>query len=459
MLRYIGPFLRMNKLSLDQVENQLFHLSKEAIKELVFNSKCGVTLNSKDLDLKNISNSDINTINLNSPLLCIYKKANPRLKNKNNKLCWDEGDFKKDINISSNGYMTLCLLELADYYRKFKDIDSKKYSLSDVYVEVAKKQLDFYATNLRNQEGVFIDKKDCTDPLIGKLKIKDKSKDFKFWEQALLMNAFFKCSTYLEGELRDSFRNFSLDILNMFLDFKEEIYDVSFEDRCYLCLNLNLFYTYSKMEEVKPLILDIFDLLYEEYSKSTSGDKIHNLCLIYLNSALLYEHTNIFKFKKISSKINDILRKHYDEDASVFIKTTESKEIKFSCDEIVLYILSMINHVHLDDEVDERIITDVFSCQLVNSGIVLSWPDVPTLDDVEHYKDFISKPENLLDEQYFKLPNIDSSENSDIAPVFVKYVTYNKEKKIFKPSKTSFDSRKNLNLFFLILHILNKLPR
>jgi hypothetical protein len=448
----------MNKLSLEQVENQLFHLSKESIKQLVFNSKCGIVLDPKESNLKNIPNTDINTINLNSPLLCIYKKANPKLKNKNNKLCWDEEDFKKDINISSNGYMTLALLELADYYKKFKDIDKKKYALSNVYVELARKQLEFYASNLRNLEGVFVDKKDCTDPLIGKLKIKDKNKGFKFWEQALLMNAFYKCSTYLEGEVKDSYKNFSLDILNMFLEFKDEIYDVSFEDRCNLCLNLNIFYTYSKIEDVKPLILDIFDLLYEEYNSSSSDDKIQHLCLMYLNSAFLFKHTNMFKFKRISSKINDILKKHYDKDLCMFIKTTESKEIKFSCDEIVLYLISMIYQYHLEDDVDEKIITDVFKSQLVDSGIVLSWPDIPTLDNVEHYKDFNSKPENLLDDQYFKLPTIPAPEISQLAPIFIKYVVYNKEKHTFKASKCSFDSRRNLNLFFLILFTLSKTP-
>lgn len=458
MLRYIGPFLRMNKLSLDQVENQLFHLSKETIKELVFSSKCGIVLDPKEINLKNIPSTDINTTNLNSPLLCIYKKANPKLKNKNNKLCWDDGDLKKDINISSNGYMTLALLELVDYYKRFKDIDSKKYALSNLYIEVAKKQLEFFASNLRNQEGVFVDKKDCTDPLIGKIKLKDKNKGFKFWEQALLMNAFYKCSTYLDGELKDSYRNFSLDILNMFLEFKEEIYDISFEDRCNLCLNLNIFYAYSRIEDVKPLILDVFDLLYEEYKSSTSEDKIQYMCLIYLNSALLFKHTNMFKFKKISSKINDILKKHYDEDLSIFIKTTESKEIKFSGDEIVLYLLSMLYHSSLEEDVDEKIITDVFRCQLVDSGIILSWPDTPSLDDVEHYKNFNPKPENLLDEQYFKMPTIATSESNELAPVFIKSVVYNKEKRSFKASKSNFDSRKNLNLFFLILFILNKTP-
>lgn len=55
--------------------------------------------------------------------------------------------------------MTLCLLELLDYYRSFENIDSNNYDLYTVYNTLAKEQLEFYSSNLRNGEGVFIDKK------------------------------------------------------------------------------------------------------------------------------------------------------------------------------------------------------------------------------------------------------------------------------------------------------------
>ena len=457
MLRYIGPFLRMNKLSNEQVQNQLLHLSKESIKNIVLYSKCGITTNFKDLHLKHISSTDINTLKVNSPLLCVYKRSSPKLKIKDNKLHWEDDKCKKDINISSNAYMTLSLLELVDYYKKFKDVDSKKYSLSILYTEIAKKQLDFYASNLRNEEGVFVDKKDSTDPIIGKIRLKDKSKGFKFSEQALLMNAFFKCSTYLEGEAAESFRNFSLDILKMFIDFKEEMYEIPFEDKCMLCLSLNTFYSYSQIEDVKLLLLDIFDLLYDDYNnRLPDNPKIEYTCLMYLNSALLFRHSNIFKFRKISNKLNELLKKYYNEELSMFIKSTDDKNIKYSSSEIVLYILSMLYHNNLDEKSDDHIATDVFRQQLVDSGVVLSWPEAPSLDDVEHYKNFDSKSENLLEDQYFKLPTIPSPESSELASIFVKEVTYDKDKNTFKAGKAIFDSRKNLNLFYLLLYFLKE---
>ncbi|AYF54257.1 hypothetical protein DFH04_05760 [Clostridium novyi] len=454
MLRYIGPFLRMNKLSIDQIQNQLFHLSKESIKNLVLSSKCGIVIDHRNLNLKNLPSTDINTLKSISPLLCVYKKSSAKLKNKNNKLCWDDSKQKKEIPIFSNGYMTLSLLELVDYYKGFKDIDSKKYNLSTLYTEIARNQLEFFVSHMRDESGLFIDKKDCTDPLTGRIQLKSKNKTFKFSEQALFMNAFYKCSDYLDGDIKAAFKTFSLDILKMFLDFKEEIYNISFNEKCNLCFNLNVFYTYSNMEEVQPLLLDIFDLIFEEYN-TLPKNNISNLCIMYLNSAILFKHTNIFRFKKISDSIMESLIDYYNEDLGIFVKESSDKDIKFSSDEIVLYLMSMLYNSTLDD-IDEKLVTNIFKYQFVDSGILLSWPDTPTLDDVEHYKNFNAKPENLLEEQYFKMTSIQSPEIAELAPIFIKNVTFSRSNNSFKSSKSTFDSRKNFNLFFLMLHLLNR---
>ena len=41
-MRYIGPFFRMNSLSEKEINGQLFYLSKEAVKTIVLQSKCGL---------------------------------------------------------------------------------------------------------------------------------------------------------------------------------------------------------------------------------------------------------------------------------------------------------------------------------------------------------------------------------------------------------------------------------
>jgi hypothetical protein len=173
-LKYIGPFLRINKLNKENVEHQLFYLAKESLKQIVLYSKCGIQTPLKELKVKNIPNFDINTFKDVSPLLCAYKKANTKLINIDNSLCWDADKFKREINIDSNSLMTLCLLELHDYYSQFKNIDANKYNLSRLYLLLCKKQLEFYASYFRNEEGVFIDKKDISDLFTGELNFEEK---------------------------------------------------------------------------------------------------------------------------------------------------------------------------------------------------------------------------------------------------------------------------------------------
>ncbi|HAG43203.1 MAG TPA: hypothetical protein DCL31_07315, partial [Clostridium sp.] len=115
-----------------------------------------------------------------SPLLSLYKKADGKLINNNDKLRWNDRKFKKEINIASNAYMTLSLLELADYYSDFIDIDNDKYSLKNYYLDLAREQLEFYALNCRNNEGVFVDKVDDSEPLLDQYNLRDKDNKFKF---------------------------------------------------------------------------------------------------------------------------------------------------------------------------------------------------------------------------------------------------------------------------------------
>ena len=145
-MKFIGPFLRINTLNKNNIKNQFFYLSKESLKDIVFDSKCGIYIPARDLKSKSFSKIDINTINLNSPLLCIYKKADAKLKSQEGTLIWNENKVKKEITINSNAFMTLSLLELVDYYSSFKDIDDTKYALSSLYLKLCKEQLEFYAS-------------------------------------------------------------------------------------------------------------------------------------------------------------------------------------------------------------------------------------------------------------------------------------------------------------------------
>lgn len=463
ILKYIGPFLRINKVNPTNIKKQLFYLSKESLKEIVLHSECGVSTPIKELDIKNIPNFDINTFKGVSPLICIYRKANPILTNMDNKLCWNQDKFKREINIDSNTLMTLCLLELSNYYNLFDNIDKKNYDLGTLYKFLCKSQLKFYAMHFRNSQGVFTDKKLENSSPIEELKFVDKNKKFKFSSQALLMAAYYKCSTLLEGEEKEDFKNFSLDILNMLIQLKNDLYDLPFEELTRLCFSLNIFYSYSKDLTCKDLILDISELIFEKfYSGNTLTEPlretdVENDSLNYINYMLIYKYTNIVKSKDNADFIFKRLLKLYDAEKGLFIKNTSKKNIEFTCLEIILYLTVFLINIDMYNDKDKNslILLDIFKRQLIDSGIILSWPDAPDLSNAERYKNFSLKSEDLIEEQNFKTDSIPSPESCEIAPVFAKYVTYNRKKGSFKSVKTSFDAYKNMFIFFLIIHLLD----
>jgi hypothetical protein len=96
---------------------------------------------------------------------------------------------------------------------------------------------------------------------------------------------------------------------------------------------------------------------------------------------------------------------------------------------------------------------DIFNNQLINSGLVLSWPEAPNLNNAERYRNLSMKSEDLIEEQNFRISSVPSPETCELAPVFAKYVNYSRKKQAFKSPKLSFDTYKNMFSFFLILHV------
>lgn len=449
----------MNSLNSKQVENQLFFLAKESLKYIVLKSRCGITMPSSELKGKHLSHYDNNTSNSISPLLCIYKKSSLKLINIGGNLCFDNDSLKKEITIEANGLMTLGILELIDYYKKFKDIDNKKHTLSNLYLFTAKKQLEFYAANLRNLEGVFIDKKDVSKEDDKGMTFEEKNKKFKYSDQALLMAAYYRYSCFDEGSAGEEYRKFALDILNMFLHYKDELYLCSHEDILKICLSFNIFYRDSKLPEAKLLLLDFMEYLYDDKLDAVEAadyeDDLENTCLEFINYILIYENTGILKFRDIGKNIYDKLIELYEPERGIFIKRSEKKELTYTSSEISLYLLSVLSYMRLlEESKDGNIVAvDIFKRQLIDSGILLSWPASPDLDDVERYRNFTSKAEDLLDEQEFRMPVIPTPESAEIPSVFLKSVTYKKKKEAFSKGKDTFDSSKNMLIFFLIIYM------
>lgn len=459
-MKYIGPFLRINSINKNNISSELFHLSKESLKYIILNSKCGIQAPISSFTNENLfSDNEINKIKNFSPLLCIYKKSNSKLIKDHNKLIFDETTFKKEINISSNAFMTLSILELMDYYKKFKNINKDKYLYFKLYKKLCENQLIFYATHLRNAEGIFVDKIQSNSSNSKDLILENKNKKLKFSHQAFLMAAYYKFSCECDSKYKNDFKSFSLDILNMLLDSKDDIYSLSFEELNKVCFALNVFYSYSNNLNAKNLLLDICDLLTNMNDDIFIGDSKNatkNKCLLFINLNLLNKNANVIKFSEIEDKLFIELVKLYDENLGIFFSPDDDKKITLTSIEIILYLTCILMRCYKVNNKDyNAILYNVFKYQIVNSGLILSWPQAPNLDDVERYKNFSLKSDDLLDEQYFIMPNILTPEKTFYAPIFLKNICFNTKKECFKQKKLSFYSESNMSIFFVLLYIIN----
>lgn len=454
-MRYIGPFFRMNSLSQKEINGQLFYLSKEAVKTIVLESKCGLISSIKSFK-RLPSTTDVTTNSNFSPLLCVYRKASPNFIHSKNSNGFDEDTFKKDINVSTNALMTLSLLELLDYYRSFQDIENNIYGLYHVYKKLTKDQLEFYSINLRNTEGVFIDKKNLLENNYKNFSLVDRDKKFKFSDQAFMMLAYYVYShKNPDDELSTAYNNFSLEILQMFIDYKEKLYECSLDEVCKTLFALNILYSYENLDKLKMLIIDLSDYAISKFEdKDYYVDSLDTTALCSITLSLSYKHTNILPFLDKSTEIINKLSTLYDVDKETFYKLSSKKEIKYSCFDITFYFLAFVIYSDVTESKSEykNLISSIYKKFFINSGLIPSWPEAPTLDDYERYRGLTLSSEDMLDESYFRMPNLATPTSVGVAPIFNKSITYNKRKDTFSSDKTVFDSYRNFLNFYIFIH-------
>lgn len=454
-MRYIGPFFRMNSLSEKDIEGQLFYLSREAIKTIVLNSKCGI-LSSFRASKKSSRTNNISILNDFSPLICLYRKSSPVFIHNKSSHGFDEASFKKDISPATNALMTLSLLELSRYYSYYKNNNRNIDSLSEAYSYLSKEQLEFYYENLRNAEGIFVEKKNVSDGNAKGYNLIDKNKKFNFVDQAFMMNAYY---TYAhdnpDDPSSDDYKNFSLQILDMFLDFKDLLYNLSFEDGCKILLSFNVLYDISKEEKCKSLIIDLSDFLITKFDeKDYYIDSLDSASLFGLSLLDSFKHTGIMTFKEKSDEIFEKLKELYNDEKGMFIKLTDKKEVKYSSFDICFYFLFIfIGSKEKDNMFEYRsMISNLYRKYFISSGCVYSWPEAPTLDETERYRSLSLRSQDMLDESYFRMPNTPSPESSGVAPLFAKNIVYSKKKDSFTKPKDVFDSYRNVLIFFVFIH-------
>ncbi len=455
-MRYIGPFFRMNSLSQDEVCGQLFHLSKEAIKILTLNSKCGCTFSSRN-SKKNTSTKDISILSKFSPVLCLYKKSSPMFMHNKTSHGFDSSSFKREVNPTTNALMTMSLLELSDYYSHF-DKKSSKDSLKNAYRYLAHEQLDFYYENLRNSEGIFISKKSLFESESKDGNLIEKDRKFVFSDQAFMMNAYYLYSLYSKDEeTKDEYEEFSSQILQMFLDYKEALYNLSFDEGLKTLLAFNIYYGYSNNSKITSLLVDLSEFLINKFDEKDYYVESLDLCALFaINLMYSYEHTALITFAEKYTEIMEKLLSLYDEDNNIIQKLTDKKEIKYTSFDLCFYLISVIMFANKSDSLRKYtpMISKIYKKYFLNSNLITSWPDAPDLDNIERYKRFSMLSKDMLDETFFRMPNLPTLSSTGSSPVFLKNITYSRKKDTFTTSSNkSFDSYKNMFIFFMFIYV------
>lgn len=449
----------MNKLSQKEIKGQLFHFSKEAVKTLVLESKCGLVDSLKNYT-KTSSSIDINTTGNISPLLCIYRKSSPNYIHSKNYNGFDEDSFKRDIEPITNALMTINILNLSKYYDSFKDGDENLYSYSLLYRQLAKEQLNFYSVNLRNAEGVFIQKKNISENNSRNFNLTDKDTKFNFSDQAFMMVAYTLYSVlFSDDDIAIEYQNFATEILEVLIEYKEKIYELPFNEILKILLAVNLYFGYTGSEDAKNLIIDLTDFLINKFDeKDYYVDSLDTASLFALVLMLSYEHTLILSFKEKAKEIITKLTSLYDEEKELYLKLSSRKELKYSSFDLTFYFFALNHYATLFNEVNyyKDTLSSLYRKCFVNSGIISCWPEAPSLDDPERYKNLSLKADDMLDEIFFRMPTMSTPTNLGVAPIFNKYVTYSKKRGTFSSSISSFDSYRNMFIHSLIIHLFEE---
>lgn len=445
----------MNSISLTEIESQLLYFTRESVKHLVFDSKCGVPISQKTLK-KCLSDSEYSKFKELNPIHAIYKKAKPNIYFSKHSKLWDESSFKKDLLVSSNALMTLSLLRIADYYSEFRDIDDRLFEMSKSYTKIAKSQLDFYYENLRNSEGFFVDKKNSSTSNTSFPDLSEIEGAISYSGQAYMMIAYYMYSTMTANvKEQETFKNFALEILDMFDARKDCLYDESLADCSHICYALNVMYSMSGVPKCKSLLLDMSDFIHSQYLDYGIDEKDMSLAtMTALNLYLTYKNTGLLTFKESFDSICKLFISLYNDEISAFIKPGDKKDIKYYNTELILYLINLMLYNKSSDE--ENTIMDTicnfYKKSIVHSEIMTSFPNPPSLDNTEKYKHFSSNSTDLLDDLMFCLPDITTPEISSLAPVYVKSTTYSRKKTSYSSSKTNFESDKNMFLNFIVLN-------
>lgn len=448
---HLGKFLKLNSIEFPLIEYQLFNFSKESLKQIFLNSKCGEIINGKEFKDKPPNTDLIGTKNI-YPLACVYKKGKPKIKPEKQIYSWKKDKIKKKIDILSNAYMTLSILNLAEYYDRIIESEKKRKKVVKFYLSSAKCQLNYYVNNFRSELGVFINKKYIEDGENKKdnINFESSSSSFNFPPQTYLMTCFYKCSELMKdtSPYKIPFLNFSYEMEKMFLDFKDKILKDTPKNLIELLYAFSV-YIKSKDQINKEVIYLCFDIIehfvnHHSLSSISTYDKILLYNSMRSFKPLCTEYNGEFySYKEIFSEYLWDLEEIFD-DPNFY-----NNEILNEYDLISYQIYLLMYNKEKSHNFYNKILlpSKVFSC----------FPNIPKKYESEKYFKFNHKDEYKIPDKYFKPLNYKTMDSINITPIICKDIHYIHDKNKFSKPKVKFDSLINMRLTHLIIYSLKEI--
>lgn len=447
---HLGKFLKMNSLEYPVIEYQLFNFAKESLKQIFLNSKCGELINGKEFKDKPPSTDLLGNKNI-YPLACLYKKGKPKIKSDKQLYSWNPEKTKKKVDMLSNSYMTLSILELACYYDEIIYNDKKRQDVVKFYVSSAKCQLNYYLDNFRNELGLFVNKF-VVENNEGK---KDKEvifentgTSFDFSCQSYLMSSFYKCSHLLKetSPYKVPFLNFSREMENMFVDFKDKIFKLTPRKIVELLHSFSLYINLNQCinNQILHLSLNIIEDFFSKHSLSSLStyDKI----LLYNTLSKLKSLLNKSTFEQLDESRKLISEYIWDLDDIFSSKGFYKNEITDAYD-LISYQLYLLN---FNKELSHEFYNDV----LIPSKIFSSFPNIPKRYESEKYFKFNHKDDFIIPDKYFKPSSYKTMDEANVTPIICKELYFSQEKNKFSKPKAKFDSSLNMRLIHLMILML-----
>lgn len=407
----------------------------------------------------------------------IYKKGEPHYTNTYNgdekdfrNYLWDDSSFKRIITPTSQAYLIMDEIMLAEYLHKcieaFPDIQSEnKKAMALLLIKSADMQSQFMSENLRNIDGLFVPKADLSSNPFGDPVLEESVDDPEVSDQALALQAFSMASIAFDDPAFPLFadkkasayclRN-AAELYEVFLESPEDIFEGKTRDLCSVIPSCIEYYNATKyssvLDYVTMLALELEsridmsgNLLRFPYdSKLTSNASCFNAINALIKS---YNLTGIQKFQSAASMLYKKLSLLWSPLDCLYCLDADGK-YKYTARDVGS-VLSGLNAMRLFGENEyrndaEKKLVSFFNSSINLSKLMQSVLPPPSQNDIEAAYALKRLNTNQMEYSYFCHPEIPLSIETNTAPVFAKKFSMKPQKRKYDINSSSFYSEYSL---------------